>query len=60
VQIIVDALADVTKHSLLSIRTLYLEISESKLAPVKVTYVPPVTVPYLGLTDVSNGVNKFE
>jgi hypothetical protein len=52
--------AAVTVQVLPSIIIEYNEVSVTKLVPVKVTEVPPVTVPYRGLTAVNNGVIEPE
>jgi hypothetical protein len=52
--------AAVTAHVLPSIMIEYKLVSVTKLVPVNVTEVPPVTVPYRGLTAVNNGVRVPE
>ena len=60
VQVTLVVVAAVTAHVLLSIMIEYFEVSVTKFEPVNVTEVPPVTVPYLGLTASSNGVSVPE
>jgi len=48
--------AAVIEQFLPSITIWYLDVSVEKLFPVKVTLVPPVTVPKRGLIPVSRGV----
>ena len=58
VQVTDVVVAAETGHTIPSITIVYLEVSLDKLVPVKVTSVPPVTVPYLGLTAVRAGVRE--
>jgi hypothetical protein len=60
VQVTLVVEAAVTGQSLPSIMIVYLDVSASSYVPVNVTEVPPVTVPYLGLTAVSSGVRVPE
>jgi len=60
VQVTLVVVAAVTGQVLPSIMIVYLVVSVTKLVPVNVTDVPPVTVPYRGLTAVSNGVRVPE
>jgi hypothetical protein len=56
VQVTESEVAADTGHSMPSMMMVYLEVSSEKLVPEKVTSVPPVTVPYLGLTALRAGV----
>jgi len=49
-------LAELTGQSTPSITTLTSDVTALKPVPVKVTTVPPVTVPNLGLMLVNSGV----
>lgn len=60
VQVTLVVVAAVTVQVLLSIMMLYLLVSDDKPVPAKVTEVPPVTVPNLGVIPVSNGVKAPE
>ena len=53
--IVVEVTVD-TAQTRLSIKTLVPGVTVSKLVPVKVTVVPPVTVPNRGLIDLRVGV----
>jgi hypothetical protein len=50
------AVAAVIEQFLPSITILYLFVSGENYVPVKVTEVPPVTVPYRGSIELSKGV----
>jgi len=52
VHVTLVVVAALTAHVLPSMTIEYLVVSETKLDPVKVTTVPPVTVPYLGVIPV--------
>jgi len=56
VQVTEVVVAAVIAHVLPSMMIEYLEVSVTKLVPLKVTEVPPVTVPYLGFIPVRRAV----
>ena len=56
VQVTLVEVAVVTEQALLSMRMRYLEMSSEKPVPEKVTEVPPVTGPNLGLIADRRGV----
>jgi len=56
VQVTDVVVASLTGQLTPSIVMLYNSVSALKLTPVKVTTVPPVTVPYLGLMESSLAV----
>lgn len=58
-QVTLVVVAVVTLHVLPSIFIVYFVMSETKVVPVKVTDVPPVTVPNLGFMLSSFGVREL-